>query len=29
MENYREIVQKLVPGLLNIFHDSIGSPDRL
>ncbi|MCB6416599.1 nucleotidyltransferase domain-containing protein [Faecalimonas umbilicata] len=25
MENYAEVFEKLIPGLLNIFHDSINS----
>lgn len=25
MENYAEVFEKLIPGLLNIFHDSISS----
>ncbi|GCA67346.1 hypothetical protein KGMB01110_17820 [Mediterraneibacter butyricigenes] len=25
MENYAEMFEKLIPGLLNIFHDSINS----
>ncbi|EOS69911.1 hypothetical protein C818_02149 [Lachnospiraceae bacterium MD308] len=25
MENYAEVFEKLIPGLLNIFHDSVSS----